>query len=441
MSRPQKEPLRALSQEERLQLQALVRAWNEPAAHVARARVLLALADGSSFTEAAKAAGRRSGDGVAKLVVRFNALGLAAIARRPQPGRAPTYDAAAHARILAEARRAPEPAQDGTATWSLSTLQRALRRAPDGLPRVSPYTIRTVLGQAGLRYGRTRSWCPTGKVLRKRKAGIVEVSDPDADAKKKRIEEACVEASKLGLALWTEDEAGPYQTAPFPGQSWYEGSQPPCQPHESMRNGTAKLLTLFEPATGQVRVQGVTSTPNAVLHPWMKRQLPAILETLPPAPPVEDEAANLFLWRRWQRGLRWPLSLGEKLPALRLLLVLDNLAGHLSVELVCWFFEHGIMPLYTPVGGSWLNMAFIHAAHPQAPRLGRPASPKPRQDHRPAGRYGGGLEPGADALRVGRTPCPTPWTCAAASPEPWRLRCPCHPPASLASTAGTTLAT
>jgi hypothetical protein len=36
---------------------------------------------------------------------------------------------------------------------------------------------------------------------------------------------------------------------------------------------------------------------------------------------------------------------------------LDNLAGHLSCDLVQWFFEHGVMPLYTPIGGSWLNMA------------------------------------------------------------------------------------
>ena len=25
--------------------------------------------------------------------------------------------------------------------------------------------------------------------------------------------------------------------------------------------------------------------------------------------------------------------------------------------LVLWMFEHGVMPLYTPLGGSWLNMA------------------------------------------------------------------------------------
>jgi len=124
-----------------------------------------------------------------------------------------------------------------------------------------------------------------------------------------------------------------------------------------VRNGTAKLLTLFEPSSGQLRVKGVTSTTNAVLHPWLKEQLAAILEKLPSAPPVTDEAANLLRWRRWQQGLRWPLGLGEKPPALRMLLVLDNLAGHLSASLVCWMFNHGIMPLYTPIGGSWLNMA------------------------------------------------------------------------------------
>ena len=35
---------------------------------------------------------------------------------------------------------------------------------------------------------------------------------------------------------------------------------------------------------------------------------------------------------------------------------MDNLAGHLTPHLVVWLFEHGIMPLYTPLGGSWLNM-------------------------------------------------------------------------------------
>ena len=45
------------------------------------------------------------------------------------------------------------------------------------------------------------------------------------------------------------------------------------------------------------------------------------------------------------------------MPPLRLLLVLDNLSGHHTPSFVMWLCEHGIMPLYTPLGGSWLNMA------------------------------------------------------------------------------------
>jgi hypothetical protein len=36
----------------------------------------------------------------------------------------------------------------------------------------------------GLSWQKDRSWCPAGRVLRKRKAGVVEVLDPDAAGKK-----------------------------------------------------------------------------------------------------------------------------------------------------------------------------------------------------------------------------------------------------------------
>ena len=102
-------------------------------------------------------------------------------------------------------------------------------------------------------------------------------------------------------------------------------------------------------SSGHAQVQGVSSTANAVLHPWMKQELSAILEALPPTPPVEDATANRRQWQRWQAGLRKPLELPEILPALRLLLVLDNLAGHLSRVLVSWMLTVGILPLYTPL--------------------------------------------------------------------------------------------
>jgi hypothetical protein len=78
----------------------------------------------------------------------------------------------------------PDRDVDGTATWSLLTLRQALRTAPEGLPHVSTATIRAVLLAAGWTWQRSRSWCETGKAVRRRKAGSVTVVDPDTEAKK-----------------------------------------------------------------------------------------------------------------------------------------------------------------------------------------------------------------------------------------------------------------
>jgi hypothetical protein len=125
-----------------------------------------------------------------------------------------------------------------------------------------------------------------------------------------------------------------------------------------VRGGTAKLLTLLHPASGAVRARPVTSATNAVLHPWRKEELTAILATLPPlSATAEPLRTTQSFWAAWQQGLRAPFTLRTTLPPVRILLVLDNLRGHLSGALVCWFMDHGIMPLYTPIAGAWLNMA------------------------------------------------------------------------------------
>jgi len=184
MARRQKDPLREITDDERRWLTRIARSPSEPATHVARAKQLLAVADGLSYTQAGISSGRKSGDAVAKLVSKFNALGVSAIAHKHGGGPKPKYKEAERERILAEARRSPDPDQDGTATWSSMTLRRALRKAPDGLPKVSTYTIRAILREAGFRWPRTRSWCETGQVVRKRKSGTVKVSDPETTAKK-----------------------------------------------------------------------------------------------------------------------------------------------------------------------------------------------------------------------------------------------------------------
>jgi hypothetical protein len=169
------------------------------------------------------------------------------------------------------------------------------------------------------------------------------------------IEDAYTSGASLGLAVWCEDEAGPFQPVPHAGSSWRPAGRPARQPHEYVRGGTAKVLTLFRPADGRVRVEGTTTCPNAVLHPWLKREVTALLAELPALPPTTD--ASRAAWVRWQEGLTVPITLAADLPPLRVLLVLDNLAGHKTPALMLWLFAHGVMPLFTPLGGSWLNMA------------------------------------------------------------------------------------
>src|SRR4029078_6508100 len=95
-----------------------------------------------------------------------------------------------------------------------------------------------------------------------------------ADRRKKgAIEQAYRLAEAAGLPVWCKDEAGPYQAIPQPGASWAPVGQPLRLPHEYVRGGTAKLLTLFRPATGELRARGVTHAPNAVLHPWLQAEL------------------------------------------------------------------------------------------------------------------------------------------------------------------------
>src|SRR4029453_18879625 len=150
MTRRRKDPLRALTDAERQALSRVGRAHGAPAAQVARATALLAIADGQSYTAAAQRVGRRHGDTVAALVGRFNRDGLAAVVPRHGGGPRVRYADEQRRRILAETRRAPGRERDGTATWSLSTLRTALRRAEDGLPTVSTYTIWHTLHAAGL---------------------------------------------------------------------------------------------------------------------------------------------------------------------------------------------------------------------------------------------------------------------------------------------------
>src|SRR5438067_2079880 len=341
MGRPEKEGLRLFTRPEEQELQRVVKATSERVDSVRRAKALLAVAAGKSRTKASQEVGL-SREGVSQVVKGFNQRGLDILSIAAGRGRKLTYTSQQQARILAALQREPDRKADQTATWSLMTLRAALRKTD--LPKIATETIRQVLHEAGYSYQRTRSWVRTGYALRKRKSGTVTTYDPETPGKTRLIELAYEQAEAAGMVQLNEDEAGPYQAIPQPGASWQPEGHPGLLPHEYERGGTAKLLTLFRPATGKIRAKGVVSVTNAVLHPWLKEQLSAVLaeiEKVHPAEalPPEAERPRCAQWETWLGH-----APGRPLPPLRILLVLDNLAGHLSPDLVRWFFDHGVMP-------------------------------------------------------------------------------------------------
>src|SRR5215213_10864035 len=100
MSRRQKDPLRALDDAERAALSRQSRSQSAPAAQVARARALLAVAEGQSYTMAAQLVGRATGDTVARWVAGLNRDGPAAVVPRHGGGHPIRYREAERRRIL-----------------------------------------------------------------------------------------------------------------------------------------------------------------------------------------------------------------------------------------------------------------------------------------------------------------------------------------------------
>lgn len=182
MTRKKKDPLRPLTATELDELKKISRSLSAPATRVIRAKILLAVSAGVSYQEAAWSVGRSSALAVSKLVSRFNKEGTKALNVLHGGGHKVVYDAERKKKILSIVSNPPDRKTDGTATWSLKTLQNHMKRTEIG--HVSTYTIWKTLCNAGYSFQKDRTWIKTGIVKRKRGGMSVEVEDPDAEAKK-----------------------------------------------------------------------------------------------------------------------------------------------------------------------------------------------------------------------------------------------------------------
>jgi hypothetical protein len=106
----------------------------------------------------------------------------------------------------------------------------------------------------------------------------------------------------------------------------------------------------------------------------LQAELMAALAALPPVTLPEDRRPLLAQWPTWLGPYRYG---PQPMPPLRLILIWDHLAGHLSAEMVLWLSQHGVLPVYTPLSGRWLTMAeslqrilvrrALCGQHPQTP--------------------------------------------------------------------------
>ncbi len=115
---PKKKYLVTLTDEERTQLEQLLRGGKAATRKVTRARILLKAAEGWNDQRIAEALGIGRAT-VERTRQRFVEENLAALDERPRPGNKPKLEAKAEARLIAEACSTPP---EGRQRWTLSLL-------------------------------------------------------------------------------------------------------------------------------------------------------------------------------------------------------------------------------------------------------------------------------------------------------------------------------
>jgi transposase len=180
MGRPPKNPLRHFKKGEKTELERISRSHIESFERVARAKALLAVSQGHTYQNAAFLSGRRSDQAVSKLVLRFNQRGLDALDSLHGGGFKTIYGPKEKQQILDLVFQKQEA---GSPHWSISLIQDRLEETSFG--RIGRQTIWRILQDEGYSFQKSRTWVNTGKVMRKRNGKMVEVEDPDKNAKKK----------------------------------------------------------------------------------------------------------------------------------------------------------------------------------------------------------------------------------------------------------------
>lgn len=289
-----------LEEEQRRQLEAVVRSRTAPVREVQRARIVLGAAAGRSNAAIARTLSIRVNT-VRTWRGRFAEHGMGGLGDLPRPGRPPVYGPDVHLRIVA-AVTSERPEADSQ--WSHQLLGEHL--GGDG---ISPSQIGRILADLDLKPHRVRGWLtrrPSPDFFTRAAVVCDLYLHPPAGSIVVCIDEK--------TAIGARSRKHPDQPA-RPGRI-------ARREFEYVRHGTVSIIAALHVHTGQVITEQITRNDSVTFIQFLTGL---------------DQAID---------------------PALSIHLVLDNGSSHTSKATKKWLREHPrFQPHYTPAHASWLDQA------------------------------------------------------------------------------------
>ena len=285
-----------ISDADRATLESWTRSSTMPAGHVERARIVLAVADGSGTSDAARRLGV-SRPTVIKWRDRFAEHGIAGLDDEPRSGRPKIIDDAA---IIA-ATLDPPPQSLAVTHWSSRLLGRYLG--------IGDATV----ARAWRRYG-VKPW---------RRETFKFSTDPELEAKVRDVVGLYLNPPANAIVLCVDEKSqiqALNRTQPIlpvrPGL-------PEKATHDYQRNGTTTLFAALEVATGKVTDRCYDRHGKAEFLDFLK-------------------------------------TVARAYPRRHLHVVCDNYHTHKHADITAWLAKNPRVTLhFTPTSGSWLNLVEV----------------------------------------------------------------------------------
>ncbi len=293
--------------EDRAELERIVRSATAEVRIVERARIVLAAGEGHPAAEIGRLVGC-SVNTAQKWRARYEQDGLAGLSDLPRPGKPLTYSQADRARLIAKACTRPPETPEGAQQerWTYEQLGHAVG--------MSGSQAHTILARADVKPHLTEYWI------------MSDFSKPEFE---ERLSDICglyVDPPENVLVLSLDEKTGIQAKAPTKPDVLPAPGRPTRREHEYTRNGTQCLFACLKVHDGDVLA-------------------------------MPSKTRNRFDLIRFldQLDTEIPLVKGQKIIA-----VSDNLSTRGTQEVTDWLEEHPRWSFqYTPTHASWLNQIEI----------------------------------------------------------------------------------